>query len=182
MVGRGRARVRPRLADRQVRSRFGPGWLVAHALPPLVWAGVIFWMSSRTGSQAADQLGPLAGVPLVSEAFHFGEYCLLAALVFRLLMAAFQLPATGRVPAAEGAPAAARPARPEGSGPWAQPRDLAIANLAGVAAFGYALSDEFHQTFVPGRTFSVEDLAVDLAGIVTGVGAAWAWRSWRSPR
>jgi hypothetical protein len=145
-------------------SRFSPGWLIAHALPPVAWAGVIFWLSSRTASQAADQLGPLGVVPFVSEAFHFSEYCLLAVLVFRLM-------------ATLGGPRAVT-----STGSRVQPRDLLIGNVSGAASFAYAISDEVHQTFVPGRTFAVEDLAVDLAGIVTGVAAAWAWRWWRNIR
>lgn len=35
--------------------------------------------------------------------------------------------------------------------------------------FAYAASDEFHQSFVPGRTASVIDLAVDTAGSVLAV-------------
>lgn len=147
--------------------RSGPAWLAAYALPPIAWAGVIFWLSSRTATQAGDALGPLAGVPLVSETFHFGEYLLLAGLMFRLLAALPNRPVMYRSAMA-------------GSG--AQVRDLATANLAGLIAFGYALSDEYHQTFVAGRTFAVEDLAVDLAGIVTGVAAGWMLRSRLEPR
>ncbi|MBI4220880.1 MAG: VanZ family protein [Chloroflexi bacterium] len=146
------------------RSRYSPGWLVAYALPPVTWAGVIFWLSSRTASQAADALGPLANIPFVSEAFHFSEYCLLAVLAFRLVSTV-------------GGPRAVT-----STGPRVQARDLLLGNISGAATFAYAISDEIHQTFVPGRTFAVEDLAVDLAGIVTGVAAAWAWRWWRNIR
>jgi len=34
----------------------------------------------------------------------------------------------------------------------------------------YALSDEFHQIYVPGRAFQVADLLLDLVGILIGVG------------
>ena len=33
----------------------------------------------------------------------------------------------------------------------------------------YALSDEIHQIFVPGRAFQLVDLAVDLAGVAVGI-------------
>ncbi len=36
------------------------------------------------------------------------------------------------------------------------------------ASFAYAISDEIHQYFVPGRAFQFIDLAVDLTGIVIG--------------
>ncbi len=34
----------------------------------------------------------------------------------------------------------------------------------------YALSDEFHQIYVPGRAFQVADFLLDLTGILIGVG------------
>jgi len=33
----------------------------------------------------------------------------------------------------------------------------------------YALSDEYHQTFVPGRLFQIQDLLIDSAGILAGI-------------
>ena len=36
-------------------------------------------------------------------------------------------------------------------------------------SFGYAITDEIHQIFIPGRAFQLSDLAVDLGGIVLGV-------------
>ncbi len=48
----------------------------------------------------------------------------------------------------------------------------------------YALSDEFHQLFVPGRHADPWDLAFDALGAVLGVGG-WAWlerRIWMSPK
>lgn len=35
-------------------------------------------------------------------------------------------------------------------------------------SLGYALTDEIHQIFVPGRAFQLFDLAVDLGGIILG--------------
>ena len=48
----------------------------------------------------------------------------------------------------------------------------------------YALSDEFHQLFVPGRHADPWDLAADALGALLGV-AAWAWLKrtiWISPK
>jgi VanZ family protein len=45
---------------------------------------------------------------------------------------------------------------------------IAIASL-------YGVSDEYHQLFVPGRTFDVFDLAADAIGSVVGASAVGAW-------
>ena len=37
-------------------------------------------------------------------------------------------------------------------------------------SFAYALSDEVHQLFVPGRAFQIPDLLLDLLGILIGLG------------
>jgi hypothetical protein len=47
---------------------------------------------------------------------------------------------------------------------------LRIACAAAIA-LAFALSDEWHQTFVPGRVFSVSDLGRDALGVALGVGA-----------
>ena len=41
--------------------------------------------------------------------------------------------------------------------------------LSVVTGIGYAISDEIHQSFVPGRDSSVEDLLVDCIGILFAV-------------
>jgi VanZ family protein len=47
-------------------------------------------------------------------------------------------------------------------------------------AFGlavlYGISDEFHQSFVPGRTPSLMDVLIDAAGAAVTLGVIWRWR------
>lgn len=43
----------------------------------------------------------------------------------------------------------------------------AIVTLAGCAL--YAVTDEWHQSFVPGRAMQIEDLGIDLLGIILAV-------------
>ena len=50
-------------------------------------------------------------------------------------------------------------------------RRPAVAFALGVA---YAISDEFHQSLVPGRAGSPLDVALDAAGVAVGV-ALWHW-------
>jgi VanZ family protein len=56
-------------------------------------------------------------------------------------------------------------------------RALRRAPAAFLLASGYAVTDEFHQTFVSGRHGSPVDWLIDTAGAAIGVAvAAWVWR------
>ena len=103
-------------------------------IPVLLWAGVIFTLSS------VPNLGTGLGEwdLVLRKLAHTAEYGLLGALVFRAVRR--PLPA------------------------------VAIASA-------YAVTDEFHQTFVTGRHGSPVDWLIDTAGVVIGVTAAW--RLWR---
>ena len=46
----------------------------------------------------------------------------------------------------------------------------------------YALSDEFHQSFVPGRTPSLGDLVADTVGLAVGYAGFFASTTWRGTR
>ncbi len=52
---------------------------------------------------------------------------------------------------------------------------LRQALLAVAIGAAYGASDELHQFFVPGRSCDVFDWVSDLAGVVLGAGAVWAW-------
>jgi VanZ family protein len=39
----------------------------------------------------------------------------------------------------------------------------------------YGVTDEFHQSFVPGRSMDVYDLFADAIGAMIGTAACWAW-------
>lgn len=47
------------------------------------------------------------------------------------------------------------------------PRKVIIGILSGLVLFAFA--DEFHQSFVPGRSASLMDIGLDLAGILLGL-------------
>lgn len=106
-----------------------PGSFVRYWLPVLVWAGLIFALSS------VPDLGTgLGGWDLVLRKIaHTAEYAILGALLVR---------ATGR------------------------------AGLAFALGTLYAISDEIHQSFVPGRLGSPLDVAIDAVGVAIGV-ALW---------
>lgn len=56
-------------------------------------------------------------------------------------------------------------------------RRIAGASLLGafVIAVLYGVSDEIHQSFVPGRTPDVADVAADAMGAALALTGAWAW-------
>jgi VanZ family protein len=56
---------------------------------------------------------------------------------------------------------------------WPERRTLALAFLLAVL---YAISDEVHQTFVPGRNGSPVDVLIDATGAVLGL---WLLRRWQ---
>ncbi len=66
-------------------------------------------------------------------------------------------------------------------------RALSAGAVAGRAALGlafavsvlYGLSDEFHQSFVPGRSARLLDALIDAAGAATVLGVLWQRRKGR---
>jgi lipopolysaccharide/colanic/teichoic acid biosynthesis glycosyltransferase/VanZ family protein len=138
-------------------------------LPPLLWMAFIFPMGNRAlGSskiyetfaavfgwmfpQASARALDLAYI-VFRKGLHFVEYGLLAFLLYRAFRAV--------------------------RGPEWSPKPL---YLAGAAAVAYGFLDEFLQSFVPSRTGSAFDWAVDILGIVT-VLAVIGWRERRrAPR
>jgi VanZ family protein len=56
-------------------------------------------------------------------------------------------------------------------------RALWAAVPAFVLGLAYAVTDEIHQHFVPGRTAAPLDVAIDAAGVLIGIVAYGRWRS-----
>jgi len=54
--------------------------------------------------------------------------------------------------------------------------DRAALGLAFVIAVLYAMSDEFHQSFVPGRRPGLSDVLIDAIGAATAIGVI-GWRN-----
>jgi hypothetical protein len=59
---------------------------------------------------------------------------------------------------------------------WKRPYLTAI-----IIVFLYALSDEFHQTFIPGRNGTFVDVAIDMSGALTCLGLLH-WGRWTPSR
>ncbi|PZR75792.1 MAG: hypothetical protein DLM52_07020 [Chthoniobacterales bacterium] len=125
-------------------------------LPLLIWLALIFAGSTdlMSAEHTSRIIAPLLRWlrPTISwqaieqlqffirKAGHVSEYAILAALLYRALVNTLLL---GRV--------------------WICATIVVL--LAGI----YAISDEFHQSFVPSRTATARDVAIDAVGAVCGV-------------
>lgn len=109
-------------------------------IPVIIWAGFIFWLSSIPNLKSG-----LEQDLILRKIAHIFEYALLTFLLYRAI-------------------------RPEADQykPGKQERTafLKALLLAIIIAFLYALSDEFHQTFIFGRKGRIEDVGIDSIGIL----------------
>jgi VanZ family protein len=138
--------------------------LLYHWLPALLWAGFIFIGSTDllSGAHTSRFLGPLLhwmfpqlspeelkAVQLgIRKAGHVTEYSLLTGLLWRALNGA----TLGR------------------TRPWPHWR----AWFTGLLAVSYAVSDEWHQSFVSSREGSVRDVGIDALGVALALGIIWS--------
>lgn len=110
-----------------------------------LWLPPVVWMAAIFSVSSIPDLTHIPG-GLPDSAAHGGEYAVLGALLLRAI-------AGGR---------------------WAGVTLRAVA--AAVALSGaYGLTDEWHQSFVPGRGTEMRDVAWDVAGASAAAGAVWAW-------
>jgi len=130
-------------------------WLY-YWLPVLLWMGMILVVSSRSSlpfvlNKTVDLVTKKAG--------HMTEYGVLAFLLWRAIRSCKQ---SGVSEATSGHRSKERgwPALPSFGGAF-------------VLSLLYAISDEFHQTFVPGRTGALTDVGFDVLGMLLALGLVW---------
>ena len=154
----------------------GPGWvhivlmtrfLISWA-PAAVWAAVLIFLSSQSDFPAAVRF------PLNDKVVHFGMF---AALGAALAWGGWRSTSLSGRRAAQGV--AGSPGSPS-----APPSNKALPYhiLLFVLGAVFAASDEWHQSFVPGRDPSAGDFVADLMGIVAGYVVVQALRRWREVR
>jgi len=145
------------------------GGFLRYWLPVLLWCALIFGFSTEAGSakRTSRILGPILrwfNPDISDEAIrrvqygvrktsHVAEYAVLALLVWR----------------------AKRKPNQDDRRPW----DWREARLAFAFAAAFAMSDEFHQVFVPSREARVGDVLVDSLGAALGLLALRAYGRWR---
>jgi VanZ family protein len=89
----------------------------------------------------------------VRKAAHVTEFAVLAMLLWRALRGTFRRDSQG----------------------WSRRR----AGLAWVGAVGFAITDEFHQMFVPGRQGAWLDVVIDSVGAAAGLSLLWLYVRWK---
>jgi VanZ family protein len=117
-----------------------------YVLPPLAWMLLIYYLSNQPSLPQAHD--PLVDV-LLKKGAHMAEYAILLVLWWR---------------------AAARHFRQVPSDGFGHVSALAIAWILTVL---YAVSDEVHQTFVPGRNGRVLDVLIDAGGASLAFFTLW---------
>jgi VanZ family protein len=138
------------------RREFGNFWL-----PPLIWMALIFSVSTDLGSMQHTSriIGPILRFfsPTVSsqtihdvqvvvrKTGHVTGYAVLAILVWRV----------------------------RNRGMFTNGWTWRAAMFAELIALLYAISDEFHQSFVPTREASAVDVLIDCAGAAAGLLVVW---------
>ena len=111
--------------------------------PPIVWAAVIFALSSIPQSDVPSLINPVLEF-IAKKTGHVLEYGILALLLLRALQGHRQ-------------------------------RFV----VAGVISFLYAISDEFHQSFVPHREPTLRDVIIDGAAVAFFLLLSYLWMSRR---
>ncbi|MBP3542900.1 MAG: VanZ family protein [Lachnospiraceae bacterium] len=144
-----------------------------------LWMGIIFWFSAQPAVQSAGMSGGIveklqemtANVPVIGQLFasefaehilrkgaHVAEYTVLGGLLF-LCMRQYL------------------PEKPESQERCGRAGDFrrvsSLTKNQALSAFSigvlYAASDEFHQTFVPGRSGEIKDVCIDAIGVLVGM-------------
>ena len=142
-------------------------WRGLYILAPVFWMAVIFTLSHQPAAVSSGQSGVIVGhlqqaMPGVSTAIltflvrksaHIIAYFVLGVLIYRALRVSIHR--------------------------W---RARTVASLALLSCSLYAVTDEIHQLFVPGRSGELRDVMIDSIAALVGVGlCAWMMR-WRSLR
>lgn len=158
-----RTQAAPRAVPAHARRR-AAAWRWAGVA---LWMGLIFWASSdaNSGENSSRILGPVirffapdlpaaevAQIVFVCRKLaHFVAFGTLAGLLWRALE------------------------RPGDAGRWRWSR---AAWALGITVL-YAVSDEWHQSWVPPRQPSAWDVLTDTLGALAALAVTWGWGRWR---
>ena len=117
--------------------------LIKNWLPPLIWAGLIFFLSHQPDLKSDLSF---SWDLILRKLAHLTEYLVLTLLLVRAFAQSFT---------------------------QYQISFPKILFWAGILSLGYAFSDEYHQTFILGREGSLRDVGVDTLGILLAIFFLW---------
>lgn len=151
--------------------------------PVVLWMAGIFYFSSRSaplGALSSRSRGP------VGKVAHMVEYAVLAILLYRAVADNKEGQRPSRSHNPSGPSSNDNPARTTANGrhsPIGGPSVLYNPTfVAFFVALAYAVFDEFHQQFTPGRAFEFADLGYDVAGVIAALGLFWMEKRWMRRR
>ncbi len=104
-------------------------------LPPILWMGIIFFLSSRPTIKTTQIYWQDF---LIKKTAHFVEYAILSFLYIRAFLGSSM----------------------------SQKKSFILAFLISLV---YAISDEYHQSFVPGREPRIRDVVIDSMGALFAI-------------
>ena len=122
-------------------------WACLFTTPPAAWAALIFVLSATSGERVGQVSDAVGGWRPSAFWIHFGEYALLGWLIL-IAMLGWRAKAGLRTSLRLGHVLAAV--------------SVALATI-------YGATDEYHQSFVPGRAPEAIDLVADVLGATTAV-------------
>jgi hypothetical protein len=110
-----------------------------------LWGPPLAWMAVIFAASSISDIPEPPG-GFTAPVGHFAEYAVLSLLLVRALTGNRWADVTWRV-----------------------------ALVSVLVSTAYGISDEWHQSFVPGREPDLLDVLIDATGASTAAGAAWAW-------
>lgn len=142
------------VVDQLKGTRTGIRWVFV-----CLWMGLIFFLSSdpRSSHRTAEVFGDLN--LLARKAAHMTEYAILYCLLYFALSGATAHATATSAVASDDLSSSSAPAIKRNQRHWIQ---AALPPL--VIAALYACTDEWHQSFVPGRTSTLNDVLIDSLG------------------
>ena len=163
------ALVRERVAWLGVRLSRRP--LIYYVLPVLLWMGLIYVLSAQPSLPKAP--GPFIDL-LLKKGAHMAGYAVLMVLWWRALANYLRV----RGPRIRGEQAHNACADSASAGLTLAKRsgELVALVVAWTATVLYAISDEVHQVFVPGRSGRALDVLIDACGALLAGVALWTSR------
>jgi VanZ family protein len=134
----------------EVKMNYSKGrkiYIAISAILVIAVAIIIFYLSHQTSTESSNTSDSLIGLifTLIGQTFStefirsLAHFCEFAGFGFLMINLLFSL------------------------------KDKLKPFLSVLFSFGYAVTDEIHQIFIPGRAFQLIDLTIDLGGIVLGV-------------